>query len=243
MTITKREILASITIIAVMLLIGFLINTKIGDYQRDKLEKYYKATKIEDSELFKYGMSTSVGNAFVYGELKAIDPVSFPEFGGEYLVTKKVTEEYTRHTRTVTYTDSKGKTKTKVEVYYTWDVINSKTLKAEKVIFNDVEFNTSQFEVDSGSHLDTVKDKWNYDIRYLYYGYPSVSKGTIFTYLANNNIAESNPYYIDKNITETIESLESKSTLFSIAFCLIWTILIAFAVYYFYEGEHPWLER
>ena len=45
--ITKREILASISIVAVMLLIGILIAGKISDYHLDKNEKYNKAIKIE----------------------------------------------------------------------------------------------------------------------------------------------------------------------------------------------------
>ena len=65
--ITKREILASISIVAIMLLIGVLIAGKISDYQLDKNEKYNKAVKIESQELFEYGMRTNIGNAFVYG--------------------------------------------------------------------------------------------------------------------------------------------------------------------------------
>ena len=38
--ITKREILASISIIAVMILIGILISSKISEYQMDKNEIY-----------------------------------------------------------------------------------------------------------------------------------------------------------------------------------------------------------
>lgn len=38
--ITKREILVSVSIVAIMLLIGVLIAGKISDYQLDKNEKY-----------------------------------------------------------------------------------------------------------------------------------------------------------------------------------------------------------
>ena len=62
--ITKREILASVSIIAVLLLIGFIISGKISDHLMDKNEKYNKAVKIEDQELFEYGMRTDIGNAF-----------------------------------------------------------------------------------------------------------------------------------------------------------------------------------
>ena len=87
--ITKREILASISIIAVMLLIGFVISGKISNYILDRNEKYNKANKIESSDLFEYGMRTNVGYAFVYGDLKAVDTVSYPEINGEYMYIEK----------------------------------------------------------------------------------------------------------------------------------------------------------
>ena len=83
--ITKREILASISIIAMMLLIGFVISGRISNYILDRNEKYNKAIKIESSDLFEYGMRTNVGYAFVYGDLKAVDAVSYPEINGEYM--------------------------------------------------------------------------------------------------------------------------------------------------------------
>lgn len=83
--ITKREILASISIIAVMLLIGFVISGRISNYILDRNEKYNKAIKIENSDLFEYGMRTNVGYAFAYGDLKAVDAVSYPEIDGEYM--------------------------------------------------------------------------------------------------------------------------------------------------------------
>lgn len=88
--ITKREILASISIVAIMLLIGVLITGKLSDYQLDKNEKYNKAVKIESQELLEYGMRTNVGNAFVYGDLEAVDTVAYPEIDGEYMYIEKL---------------------------------------------------------------------------------------------------------------------------------------------------------
>ena len=107
--ITKREILVSVSIVAIMLLIGVLIAGKISDYQLDKNEKYNKAIKIESQELFEYGMRTNAGNAFVYGDLKAVDTVTYPEIGGEYIYIEKVKERYTMHTRQVSKIDLPGK--------------------------------------------------------------------------------------------------------------------------------------
>ena len=105
--ITKREIIASISIIAVMFLIGVLISSKISDWQINQNDKYNKAVKIQSADLFQYGMETNVGNAFVYGELKAVDTVTYPKIGGKYIYVKKVKEKYTRHTRRVAHKSGK----------------------------------------------------------------------------------------------------------------------------------------
>ena len=81
--ITKREILASISIIAIFLLIGVLISGKISEHQIEENEKYNKAVKIENTDLFQYGMDTNIGNACGYGDLKAVDTVTYNEIGGK----------------------------------------------------------------------------------------------------------------------------------------------------------------
>lgn len=100
--ITKREVLASISIIAVMILVGILISAKITERQMDRNEVYNKAVKIDSQETFSYGMRTNVGNAFVYGILEALDPVSYPEIDGSYMYVEKIKKLYTMHTRTGT---------------------------------------------------------------------------------------------------------------------------------------------
>lgn len=131
--ITKREILTSISIIAVMLLIGVLISSKISEHQLDANEVYNKAVKIDNTDLFQYGMDTNVGNAFVYGDLVAVDTVTYPEIGGEYMYIEKVKEKYTKHTRTVTHKDSNGKTHKKKETYWTWDRVDSEDKKCQEI--------------------------------------------------------------------------------------------------------------
>ena len=119
MEITKREIIASIAIVAIMFVIGFFISDKITDYENDKNAEYQKAIHIEDSELFQYGMDTNIGNAFVYGDLEAVDMVTYPEIGGEYIYVEKVEEHYNMHTRQVAHTRTvNGKT----QIYYTTEI-------------------------------------------------------------------------------------------------------------------------
>lgn len=240
MEITKREIIASISIIAAMLIIGVIISGKISEKVMDSNEKYNKAVKIEDEELFKYGMSTSIGNSFVYGDLEVMDPVTYPEIGGEYSYIEKVKEEYTMHTRTVTYTDSKGNTKTKTETYWTWDVVWRENIKSQKVTFLGVEFDFSKFKNLEDSYITTIKE--SSDIRYKYYGSPAKAKGTIFTTLQENNIGNDIKLYEDMNIEQAYEYLEDGFGLIFL-FWFVWIWTIAGCVYGFYYLDNEWLNR
>ena len=142
MEITKREIIASIAIVAIVFVIGFFISDKITDYENDKNAEYQKAIHIEDSELFQYGMDTNIGNAFVYGDLEAVDTVTYPEIGGEYMLVEKVKEKYTMHTRT--YTVRVGKTtQTRVQTYWTWDRVGSEEIKCNEIKFCGIIFKSN----------------------------------------------------------------------------------------------------
>lgn len=135
-TITKREILVSIVIAALMIMFGFLISTKWSESQQESDIKYNKAIQIDnDTDLFQYGMDTNVGNAFVYWELKAVDSVTYPEIGGGYMYVRKVEEHYNMHTRTVTTTDSKGKKHTRTETYWTWDYAGEEDKSCKTINF------------------------------------------------------------------------------------------------------------
>lgn len=238
MEITKREVLFSIVIICVMIIIGIVISGNINDAVMEKQQEYITALQINnDKDLFEYGMITNVGNAFVYGELKAVDTVTFEEIGGEYSYVKKVKEKYTRHTRTVRYTDSNGKTKTKTEVYWTWDEVDHWSKHSEKITFLDVEFDYGIIDFPYGGYIDTQDG--GYHVRYVYYGNPTYSIGTIYTKLADGTIAESNMYH-NSTIEETFERFMKDGSV--IAFWICWILLTGGVVCVFYYIDNKWLE-
>lgn len=239
--ITKREILASISIIAVMLLIGVLISTKISEHQMDKNEKYNKAIKINSTDLFQYGMNTNVGNAFIYGDFTAVDTVSYPEITGEYMYIEKVKERYTMHTRTVTYTTGTGKNKqthTRVETYWTWDRVGSEDLKCKEICFCGIIFNSNKIMFPHTSYIDTVKESSH--IRYKYYGINTKYTGTIFTDLRNGTISDNTNFYNNKTIEETVDYLESGFS--ELIFWIFWIILTCALVFGFYYLDNDWLK-
>lgn len=239
--ITKREILASVSIIAVMLLIGVLISSKISEHQLDANEVYNKAIKIDNTDLFQYGMDTNVGNAFVYGDLVAVDTVTYPEVGGEYMYIEKVKERYTQHTRQVAHTrtvNGKSQTYYTTETYWTWDRVDSEEKKCQEISFCGTTFGSNKIDLPSTNHIDTIKESSH--IRYKYYGIGTKYKGTIFTDLRNQTISENTNFYVDKNIEETVEYLEVGGGL--IIFWIFWIVLIGGCVFGFYYLDNKWLE-
>lgn len=237
MRITKREIIVSVTIIAIMLLLGVVISGKISEAHMDSQEVYNKATKIDNMVLFRYGMDTSIGNAFVYGEFNTLDPVSFPEIGGDYLSIKKVKERYTSHTRTVTRTVD-GKTTSHIETYWTWDRVSSEALTAKSINFCGVDFKYSQFNDVGENYIDTIKESLN--IRYKYYGHLAKTKGTIFATLVDGDIGKDKAtFYENKSIAEVQDYLDSDFMM--IIFWLLWLALIGATTYGFFYFENTWL--
>lgn len=237
--ITKREILASISIIAVMLLIGVLIAGRISDWELDRNEKYNKAIKIESQDLFEYGMRTNVGNAFVYGKLEAVDTVTYPELDSAYMYVEKVKEEYTRHTKTVTDYDEDGnKIGEHEEEYWTWDRVSNEEQICREILFLGHIFASEKIDLPGAEYIDTIKESSH--VRYKYYGVGLRFTGTIFTNLGSGTISNNTPFYEDKSIEETVEYLESGSVL--VIFWIFWIILIGFCVYGFYYIDNEWLE-
>ena len=207
--ITKREIIASISIIAVMILIGVLISGKISEHQMDKNEVYNKAVKIKSTDLFQYGMDTNVGNAFVYGDLEAVDTVTYPEIGGEYIFVKKVEERYERHERIVNKEDSDGNEYTEVEVYYEWDTENIESQHANDIMFCGVKFPYSKINLPSSLHIETINSNKVYSwksgeyvkVRFKYYGVSTKFIGTIFTDLRDKTISDNTNFYNNMNLS------------------------------------------
>lgn len=240
--ITKREIIGSISIVAILLLIGFLISGKISEWQMDKNEIYNKALKIDTTDMFEYGMRTNVGNAFVYGDFKAVDTVSYPDIDGEYMYVRKVKERYTKHSRQVAHTRTvNGKTQTyyTTEYYWTWDKVDEEDLTCKEVSFLGVKFDSNKIDIPSSSYIDTIKESSH--IRYVYYGTGTEHVGTIFTELKDNTITDSTSFYRSHTIDETFEILETGvGTL--IGFWIAWIFVVGCCVVGFYIIDNKWLE-
>lgn len=240
--ITKREVLFSIIIISVMLIIGVIIHDNINEEIMLEQQKYNTALQIDnDSDLFSYGMKTNIGNAFVYGDLKAVDTVTYPEVNGEYMYIRKVKEKYTKHTKTVTKTktvNGKSKTYRTKKTYWTWDEIDSESKRCKEISFCGVVFNSDKINLPSSGHIDTIKE--SYRIRYKYYAVKPKYTGTIFTELKDDTISDNTEFYNNMNIEDTMKSFKSDWQL--VVFWVLWGLLIGGCVFGFYYIDNKWLE-
>ena len=245
--ITKREILSSIVIVLVMLILGLFIHSKIQQNTYDNNEVYYKALKIDNNaEMFNYNMQTNVGNAFVSGSFSGVDTVSYPAVQGEYLYISKETQEYTKHTRTVTYTDEDGEPHTETETYWTWDTVKFEEKRSNNILFENVLFETSKFKLPSPQYLLTERKGFS-DIRYIYYGVNSNFTGTILANLKDNTIFnienEKHPVTIyTSNLQDTYEQLLNSGIVVLVFFWIVWVVLMGIVVYDFFIFENKWLE-
>ena len=250
MEITKREVLASISIIAVMILIGFLISGKISDGIMDDNEKYNKAVKIESEDLFQYGMETDVGNAFVYWKLESVDTVTYQELGGNYVYIAKIEERRERHERKVKKKDSKGKEYTETEVYYSWDTENTESLHAKEIKFCGTTFDYEKIKLPFSKYIKTIPGDKVYSwesgervkVRFVYYGVKTKYKGTIFADLKDGTIPDKTHFYKNSSLNDTVEMFETNATVAMVIFWIIWIILTGAVVYGFYYLDNEWLE-
>ncbi len=248
MEITKREIIVSTAIIAVMLIVGFIISEKITDYENDKNAEYQKAVHITDSELFQYGMETNVGNAFVYGDIQAVYTVTFEEIGGEYLYVEKIKERYERHEREVTKKDKDGKEYEVKEEYYEWDTESRESKHVEEIQFCGIVFPYGKINLPGKKYIDTIRGDREYSwksgefvkVRYKYYGVSTNHTGTIYTRLADNTISGNSPFYKDCSIEQALKDCTSNSG--NILFWIAWILLIGACVCGFCYLDNWWLE-
>jgi len=240
-TITKREVIFSIVILALMLTLGFVIHGSIDNALMLEHQEYNTALRIDrDADMFSYAMQTDIGNAYVCGTISTVDPVTFEEIGGEYSYVKKVKERYTRHTRTVTETytvNGKTKTRTRTEVYWTWDTIQTWSDHSTTIEFLEVQFPYETISLPGTSYITTIKESSN--IRYKYYGAPTTCDATIYADLRDDTISNVRTYH-NTTIEKAHEYMTSKGEL--VIFWIFWIPLTGGAVFAFVYIDNHWLE-
>ena len=242
MKVKKRKLLVSALIFATMILIGFVIASRIKSYMFQQYRKYDSALRVDTQEDLIKAIKSGDGYVFAYGELQTIDPVSYPEIAGKYSYLKKKEQKYQSHLITVleSYTDSNGNIqhRTKIKEDWSWDTVRTEEKTATRISFLNIEFEYGKIRFPSSHHIATVKK--GYRRREVYYGTEASYKGTIFSSLEGNAIDNKTSFYKDKTIDETIKHLEAGYEI--IIFWIVWILVTSIITIVFYCVRNKWLD-
>lgn len=242
MEIKKREVIASIAIIGIMLILGFMISGNIRESNLKRNEEYNQALKINNNtDMLEYGIETNIGNAFIYGDIIAVNPVIYKDTN--YTSLTRVREKYTIHTRTVTTTDSEGHTHTRTETYWTWDEIDREKQHTNKLNIIGIEMPWEVLRRGEIPERYIETTDAGYNLRDVWYASNVKNTGTLYGNLGNiknENGAKFNKFYPNEEINELVERLEKDYNI--IWFWIAWSILGVFVVVGFYYADNKWLD-
>lgn len=243
MEITKREILVSTTILAIMVGIGVWISNPIVGALTENALEVVSAVRVDDAEKFGYIKRTNVGTFLAEGELIANDTICLADFPGIYSRVVKVKEEYCMHVQIYTVTDSKGRATTRTRIYYSWDEKGREEFESKSFTFLGWRFSAKEIgygvsTVDSKTVYD--KKLWGGNVRYVYYTTPITVKG-MMTGSVENKTWKNLKFKRDYTIKQTVEKAERNTEVVPVVFWIVWLILTAGLICVFYAFENRWL--
>ncbi len=221
--------------------IGYLLHNTIKEQIIREALVYDRAFKPTSVEQFQYGAQTSIGDALMFGTVSAIDPVSTEYAEGKYTALEVVQERYTMHTRIVDITDSKGrKIGSRVEVYYTWDVVHREKKQATTFKFYDFVANVDELRI-RNDYVSTNTD--GYD-RWEVYGVPASFNATLFVDLKDNSIlpvdSRDIEVYRDKSVQQVVEAKDNNTEV--VVFDIVYVLAIIGATVAFVVANNRWLD-
>lgn len=243
MEITKREILASVTILAVMVGIGVWLSAPILSKATERYFAVASSVVVNTDEEFDYISRTNAGRFLANGTLSVIDTVRIEELPGVYSVIKKVKEEHRLHTEVYTTTDSKGRATTHVRTYYSWDEVEDWNYKAERAMFCGKEFKFNdvyKVRTQEDTIIEVKTKIFENDTRYVYYTAP-VSFDGIMLGNAMNRKYDNLKFINGLTAEQYIKKAERKLNENTIIFWILWSLLTVGMIVGFYALENKWL--
>jgi hypothetical protein len=243
MEITKREILVSTLILAVMVGIGVWVSSPI---MRGSTERYLdtmSSVSVTDSAKFDYIRRTDVGRFVAEGTLSAIDVVTIPELPRPYSYIRKVQEEYRLHTETYTTTDGKGHTTVHTRTYHSWDEIRHWTYETDSVSFLGQHFKAKEvfrYRPAKDTTIKAEKRLFHDDTRFIYYTCPITYDG-IMTGTAKDKTYNEPHFKEGKTVDWYFKDAEASLQGGYILFWVLWILLTGGVITLFYCLENKWL--
>ena len=243
MEITKREILISTVIVAVMLGIGIWISSPILSKALNNYIEIASSVVVGDAEKFDYIKRTDAGRFIADGTLYVTDTVRLEELHKPYSYIKKVKEEYRLHTETYTTTDGKGHVQTHTRTYHSWDEMKHWTYKSENGVFLGQDFKMAElyrYRSKKDTTINMPKKFLENDTRYVYYTCPPSFDGVLVGTALNkqyNDVKFKEGMDSAKYLEHNERSINSGTAVFWI----LWVLLTGFIVVGFYALENKWL--
>lgn len=187
--------------------IGFIGNHL---YQSNQQSVYdiQKCVVIDSPKQFEYELKTNDGfKVALFGILKSDENIgfSFTNKTNDYIFISFNKERYTMHTRTVSTTVN-GKTTYRTEVYYTWDTIDSGSVKSntatmleQNIIIGDSNFIGAYRIKPDSKIVNGGYERFNFwypnragdfvgNIRYSFSALPNNSAYTLATNIRKNKV-------------------------------------------------------
>lgn len=243
MEITKREILASVTILAIMVGLGVWLSAPILSKATERYLAVASSVVANTDDEFDYISRTNAGRFLANGTLSAIDTVRLEELPGVYSSVKKVKEEYRLHTQVYTTTDGKGHTTTHTRTYHSWDEVKHWNYKAERAMFRGKEFKIDEVyrvRIQKDTIIKVKTKMFENDTRYVYYTAPVSFDGVMLGSAMNRKYEE--PKFINGlTAEEYIKNTERKLNGNTVLFWILWSLLTAGMIAGFYALENKWL--
>ena len=230
-SLTLRELIASISIVAMFLVFGLIIYQKIDRNISDKNDIYRKAIGVTDESRMKYGIDTEIGYAFCSGELTSHTQITHPDIDGTYMSIEIQKQKYRTHYRRVN-----GKT----HIYHSWDTIDTDYLNTDYVKWLGFDFSFKQI---SGLNYERVKMvETGYHMRNIYYGIPDKIDVSSFIKLTHDTVNQTIVMHRNVSVNELREMCLNGGILTKVLFWIGWIILTGLVVFVFYYADNNWLE-
>ena len=241
MEVTKREILFSTIILAIMVGLGVWISNSISSALFEKNASVMTAIKIDsDTDKFDYIGRTDAGDFLANGRIITVHPVSIPDISGEYMIIKKIKEEYRLHTRTYTTSDGKGHTTVHTQTYHSWDYVSD-----EKFIADSLEFLQKRFGMNDIKYHKSLKyhstSKERNNIRYVYEVFPTYEEGCMIG-VCKDKTYNDLTFKANYTYNQIIDKTKNNSTMLIVLYWIVWTIITGLLIWGFYYFANKWLE-
>jgi len=230
----------SLGIIIVAIVSGVFIYRGLRKRIERKIEAFERTILIKDSSRF---IDLKNGVFIAEGKLKALYPQTTPELPGKYFEIKLQLEEYKRHTRVHITPDGDGGTKSRTEVYHSWDVIRTNSMVSDSSIFLGRHIKTE--EIDFHYYLNYTDTKYDSDkkFRTVYTTYPEETKlGLLYGECKDNELLHLK-FKEGKTIQKEREHLERKYKnnpgMTLVLWFFLWS-LVVFGIWFYEDIFESW---